>query len=100
MEEISKYYFNITYFKRMALLRCQFPSGVKYSLPQISSLNKKLKEIKEAILDIDQYLPKGEKIIISEKAKEGDFGIPLHKGTLSKLCNLLNKEEEIFKLAT
>ena len=102
MEQPKKYYFNITYFGNSAMLRCQFPTGLQYSIPQISILHKKLKKIKETILEIKSYLPQGEKIIISEKAKEGNFGMPLHKRTLSRLCNMLNnKRPDItFKLAT
>jgi len=97
-----KYHFNITYFGNSAMLRCQFPTGLQYSIPQISILHKELKKIKKTILKIESYLPQGEKIIISEKAEEGNFGIPLHKRTLSRLCNMLNnKRPDItFKLAT
>ncbi len=99
MENYEKYYFNITYSKIKAVLRCQFPPGVRYTLPQISFLEQDLKEIKDKILEIEKYLPQGEKILISDKGYEGDFGNPIPKGTLTRLCNMLNKEkkEKIFK---
>jgi len=95
--------FNITYAENCAILRCQFPEGTEYTIPQINLLNKKLDVIRDKILKIEVLTPpEAERIIISDKGDEGDFGKVIPKKTLSRLCNMLNKEknEIIFKLAT
>ncbi len=98
-----EYYFNITYLKEHAVLRCKVPYDVEYSikrnLPNIIVLGKGLEKITRKILDIEKQLPSGE-IKISSIKDEVTSGEIIPKTTLSRLCNMLNKEkgEEIFKI--
>ncbi len=95
--------FNVTYAEKNAILRCQFPEGTSYTLPQISFLNRELEKIRDEILKIEGYVPRAKRIIISDEGgDEGDFGKIIPKKTLSRLCNMLNKKKKniTFKLAT
>jgi len=97
-----QYYFNITYLEEHAVLRCNIPYAIKYNLryniPDFRVLGRSLKEITEKILDIERNLPTG-KVNLSSIENEG-AGKIIPKKTLSRLCNMLNKEkgEKIFKL--
>ena len=100
MEQIPEYYFNITYFKDHALLQIKCLEPIKYkTVPDFKVLGRKPKEITREILNIEKRLPEGQRYLMS--IKDGGFSTKIvPKKTLEELCNMLNKEKEIFKLAT
>ena len=100
MEQIPEYYFNITYFKDHALLQIKCLEPIKYkTVPDFKVLGRKSEEITREILNIEKRLPEGQRYLMS--IKDGGFSTKIAlKGTLERLCNMLNKEKEIFKLAT
>lgn len=104
MEEpnVSKYYFNITYFEKDALLQIKCIGPVIYSehgVPDFKVLGKESEEITKEISDIEKRLPKGKRYLMS--IKDGGLSTKIvPKETLEELCTILNKEKKIFTLAT
>ncbi len=90
--------FNITYFRKHALLKCVMPADTtKYNIPDFKVLGRDLEEIIHGILSI-KNLPE-EIYLISLKSEGVDEEI---FPDINDLCNRLNETEgkEIFKLLT